>query len=308
MAADDAQSPPSQRELEHLLELERARCKVLEERVAQLERCVQRANECTMESHRQLLYADKMAVLGALVAGIAHEIKTPIGAISSMQDTLLRALDKLKRSLEQLCPTLYEQNKQLRGAVGAIEDANKVIESGSSRVLEIVARLRNFARVDAHELHQIDIHTGLEETLMLLHHELKNRIQVVKDYECDGQIRANGGQINQVFLNLLVNSAQAISERGTIRIRTQADGDAVVVTIEDDGVGIPPEHMQKLFEPGFTTKGAGIGTGLGLAICQKIVLEHHGQIDVQSTPGAGTKVIIRLPREIVRPAPPCGAA
>jgi two-component system NtrC family sensor kinase len=259
---------------------------------------LEQANERIQESHRQLLYAEKMAVLGTLVAGIAHEIKTPIGAINSMQHTLVRATSKLKSQLEETYPELLTQNKQLRTALAAIEDANQVIESGSGRVLEIVQRLRNFARLDACKREPFDVHAGLNDTLLLIHHETKNRISVERNYGALPAITANCGQLNQVFLNLLVNSVQAISGTGTIRITTSAAAGQVQIAIEDDGIGIPSESLERVFEPGYTTKGVGVGTGLGLAICRKIITEHDGEIAISSTKGSGTRVIISLPSDL----------
>jgi signal transduction histidine kinase len=130
---------------------------------------------------------------------------------------------------------------------------------------------------------------------MLLHHEMKSHVDVVREYGQIPTVSCNTGQINQVFLNVLVNAAQAIEEKGTISIRTSAVGGFVQVKIGDTGVGIPAEALGRIFEMGFTTKRVGLGTGLGLAICKQIVNEHNGQIDMESQPGVGTTVTIRLP-------------
>jgi len=256
---------------------------------------LEQANRHIRDTQTQLLYAEKMAVLGALVAGIAHEIKTPIGAISSMQDTLLRAVDKLKRTLQQACPEVYQENRKLKSALSAIEDANQVIDSGSARVLDIVKRLRSFARVDSRELLETDIHAGIEDTLLLIHHETKSRIKIVKNFGRLPPVRCNPGQLNQVLLNLLVNAAQAIDGKGTITIATASLDGHIHIAITDDGAGIPKEIREKIFDPGFTTKCAGVGTGLGLSICCKIVREHRGSIEVQSELGKGTTVTVTLP-------------
>lgn len=250
------------------------------------------------ETETRLIYQEKMAVLGALVAGIAHEIKTPIGAIKSMQDTLLRAIDKLRISLEQACPKIFAENRQLQNAIRAIEDANHVIESGSGHVLEIVKRLHSFARMDDDNIEETDVHAGLDEMLMLLHHELKSRVTVVKEFGDIPHIRCNAGQINQVFLNLLVNATHAIKDKGTVTIRTLPLADRVQISIEDDGVGISPENLPKIFSPGFTTKKAGAGTGIGLSICCKIIHNHCGDIEVSSELGKGTKLTITLPTKL----------
>ena len=145
------------------------------------------------------------------------------------------------------------------------------------------------------ELQDADLHEGLESTLTLVHHEIKNRIEVIRDYGDIPQVRCHPNQINQVFMNLLVNASQAIPEQGEIRIRTFRDGDKVKVQISDNGVGIPAEHLTKIYDPGFTTKGVGVGTGLGLSICFKIVQDHGGGIDVESEVGRGSTFTVWLP-------------
>ena len=256
---------------------------------------VQRLRAKLGDMDRQLVYTQKMATLGALVAGIAHEIKTPTGAINSMQDTLTRAVCKLKRSLDTSCPGLAAENKGVRLALRAIEDANRVIGSGSDRTLEIVRRIRKFARMDLDERQQTDLHSELDDTLLLIHHQLKERVQVVKQYGEIPQVLCNTGKINQVLLNVLVNASQAIAEQGTITISTTADQDTVKVVIQDTGCGVPDELIERVFETGFTTKKVGVGTGLGLSICRQIMSEHNGTFELQSQQGVGTTVTVSLP-------------
>ena len=274
----------------------------LQQQVAELTARLQSAQDqlqgmrCQHEEMEQkLVYTQKMATLGALVAGIAHEIKTPTGAISSMQDTLTRAVEKLKLSLDQACPGLVDQTKGLRVALKAIEEANRVIESGSGRTLEIVRRIRKFARMDIEDRQETDIHAELDDTLLLIHHQLKERIQVVKRYGEVPPVICSTGKINQVLLNVLVNASQAIEEQGTITITTSSQDSQLVVEVEDSGSGIPPEIMDKIFETGFTTKRTGVGTGLGLSICRQIMEEHNGGFELQSQQGVGTKVTVSLP-------------
>ena len=270
----------------------------VDELTAELQRAraeLQRMHSKHQDMEQQLIYTQKMATLGALVAGIAHEIKTPTGAISSMQDTLTRAVAKLKRSLDKACPGIVEQTKGLRIALKAIEEANRVIESGSGRTLEIVRRIRKFARMDGDERQQTDIHAELDETLMLIHHQLRERIQVVKQYGEIPQVFCNTGRINQVLLNVLVNASQAIEDKGSITIATSVQDDKLAVQITDSGAGIPQEFMDKIFETGFTTKRAGVGTGLGLSICRQIMTEHQGGFELESVQGQGTTVTVTLP-------------
>ena len=139
------------------------------------------------------------------------------------------------------------------------------------------------------------MHEGLEDTLTLVHHEIKHHIEVVKDYGEVPPLSVYPSRLNQVFLNLLNNARQAIKEKGTITIRTGVEDGQALIAFSDDGVGIEPEHLKKIFDPGFTTKGVGVGTGLGLSICYQIIQDHHGTIEAKSEPGTGTTFTIRLP-------------
>ena len=256
------------------------------------------ANKDLREMQAQLVQSEKMASLGSLVAGIAHEINTPVGAMTSMHDTLVRGIEKLKEHLETSNPELFANDKKLVKIFGVINDANHVINSGATRVAEIVRRLRSFARLDEAELKSVDIHEGLDDTLTLVHHQIKHHIEIVRDYGELPEISVYPSRLNQVFLNLLNNARQAISDEGTITIRTAVEDDRVTVAIQDDGAGIAPENLAKVFDPGFTTKGVGVGTGLGLSICYQIIQDHHGTISAESTLGEGTRFTIRLPMNL----------
>jgi signal transduction histidine kinase len=179
-----------------------------------------------------------------------------------------------------------------------IDESNQVIRSGATRVAEIVRRLRSFARLDEAELKKVDIHEGLEDTLTLVHHEIKHNIQLVRDYGKLPLMSVYPSRLNQVFLNLLNNARQAIRDRGTITIRTRVEGETASIEFSDDGIGIPKENLARVFDPGFTTKGVGIGTGLGLSICYQIVKDHRGRIDVESEVGKGATFTIRIPTHL----------
>jgi PAS domain S-box-containing protein len=256
------------------------------------------ANQELRETQSQLVQSEKMASLGSLVAGIAHEINTPVGAISSMHDTLVRAVDKLRQNLEEKAPELLESDRQTKNAFELIRNANDVIETGCSRVTEIVRRLRSFARLDEAELKKVDIHEGLEDTLILIHHEIKHNLTVKREYGDIPSISVYPGRLNQVFLNILNNSRQAIAGKGTITIRTYVAEGKVHVAISDTGAGISKDNIRNVFDPGFTTKGVGVGTGLGLSICYQIIQEHKGEIKVESEKGKGSTFTIILPMNL----------
>jgi signal transduction histidine kinase len=254
---------------------------------------LERANEELRAAQAQLVQSEKMASLGQLVAGIAHEINTPIGAVNSMHDTQLRAFGKLKAILEG--ETEIQSLDSIKAALKVIDDANRVIKSGTERVTTIVRRLRSFARLDEAELKMVDIHEGLEDTLTLVHHEIKHHIEIERDYAGIPPIACYPGKLNQVFLNMLNNARQAIVDQGEIRIKTEHSRGKVMISFSDTGVGIPPNKLKKVFDPGYTTKGVGIGTGLGLSICYQIIKDHRGEILVDSEVGKGTTFTIVLP-------------
>ena len=259
---------------------------------------LEKANQELRETQSQLVQSEKMASLGNLVAGIAHEINTPVGAINSMQDTLMRAVEKLKDTLASTFSEEYNENRAMQASLKVILDANRVIATGTERVTGIVRSLRRFARLDEAELKEVDIHEAIDNTLTLVHHDLKNRIEVVKEYGDIPPIVCYPSRLNQVFLNLLVNASHAIEGEGEIRIRTFLQDDRVRVSIQDSGVGIPQENLDKVFDPGFTTKGVGVGTGLGLSICYQIVQDHRGKIQVKSEVGKGTTFTVILPTDL----------
>lgn len=264
----------------------------VQERTAELEQ----TNRDLRTTQAQLVQSEKMAALGMLVAGIAHEINTPVGAINSMHNTLVRAIAKFKQVLDERLSEGVEGDPKVSAILKVIEDANRVVASGSERVTNIVRRLRSFARLDEAELKEANIHEGIEDTLVLIHHEIKHHIELEKDYGELPSISCYPGRLNQVLLNLLINARQAIQGEGKIRIKTWHEAGKIYISISDNGIGIPAEHLQKIFDPGFTTKGVGVGTGLGLSIVFRIVREdHRGEISVESKPGEGTTFTVAIP-------------
>ncbi len=268
----------------------------LRDHAQELEREVEAATRDLRASQAKLVQQEKMAALGKLVAGVAHEMNTPIGTINSNADTLARSLTVVRGIVSDAsCPEPIRENKRLQQVLGLLEDIARINKLACERIVSIVGSLRNFARLDEADLQIANLHLGLDSTLTLVHHEIKNRIEVIREYGDIPPMRCHPNQINQVFMNLLVNASQAIPDKGQIRIRTLRDGDKVKVRISDSGVGIPPEHLPKIFDPGFTTKGVGVGTGLGLSICFKIAQDHGGGIEVESEVGRGSTFTIWLP-------------
>jgi len=260
---------------------------------------LEQAHADLRRAQAHLVQSEKMASMGMLVAGVAHEINTPVGAISSMHDTLMRAIDRLRQTLTRLRLGDDPVRDEIDRSMTVIGEANQVIQSGCDRVTTIVRRLRSFARLDEAELKTVDLREGIEDTLTMVHHELKHKAEVVRQYDDIPPVACYPSQLNQVFLNLLVNAGHANEGRGTITIRTYADGpERICIDIEDTGCGIPSEHLTRVFDPGFTTKGVGVGTGLGLSICYQIMQDHHGELRVVSEVGRGTTFTVCLPRDL----------
>lgn len=249
----------------------------------------------------QLIQSEKMAVLGQFVAGIAHEVNTPLGTISSNNATLNTCLERLIASVETA--TRDERQGVLFSTMQELLDLNKL---ASERIHEIVLNLRNFARLDESELQRVNLHEGIDSTLLVMRGSLPRNIKVLKVYSEElPLVECYPGLLNQVFMNILVNATHAMAgmETGQITIETawEAEAGEVTVSFRDTGAGISPEHLSQLFDPGFTTKRRGLGTGLGLALCFRIVEKHHGQIRVESVLGEGSCFTVCLP--VRQPAP-----
>jgi PAS domain S-box-containing protein len=249
----------------------------------------------------RLVQHAKMAALGQLVAGVAHEINTPLAAVVSNNDLFLRCFARLEARVRG---TELAHDAVIARDLEAVIDLSDVTRQACARITDIVRTLRTFARLDEADVKAVDLHEGLESTLVLVAHLLKTGIQVVRDYGDCPRVECHPNQVNQVFMNLIVNACQAMGEEGTLTLRTRAAGDEVEVRIGDTGVGIPSDKLPRIFDPGFTTKGALVGTGLGLSIVYQIVEGHGGQISVESQPGKGTEFTLRLPMRHIRPGEP----
>jgi len=247
------------------------------------------------ETFARMVQSEKMASLGQLVAGVAHEINNPISAISSSQQSMTRSIEKLTSTLKP-SKVETEQNSDVSLALKVLENTGNVISDGSKRIAEIVARLKSFAKLDEAELQNVNIHRGIDETLALLEHDFQDRIVVSREFGSIPNITCNPRQLNQVWLNLLINTSEAQQKGGgEIRISTSQLNGKIAVEIKDNGSGISKDDLKRIFDPGFTTKSKGTGTGLGLAICFQIVESHNGKIEVQSEVGNGTKFTVFLP-------------
>jgi signal transduction histidine kinase/nitroreductase len=244
----------------------------------------------------RLVQQAKMASLGQLVAGVAHEINTPLGAVVSNNDLFLRCFARLRSALAEAPPLAdREVAERIHRDMEAVESLSSVTREACARITGIVRTLRTFARVDVAEIRAVDLHEGIDSTLVLTAHLTKPGTVVVRRYGALPVVECHPNQINQVFMNLLVNACQAIDSDGTITITTRRAGERVEIAIADTGRGIAPEHLDRIFDPGFTTKDAGVGTGLGLMICYQIIEAHGGEITVESAVGKGTTFTVRLP-------------
>ncbi|MCF8297365.1 MAG: hypothetical protein K9J13_07490 [Saprospiraceae bacterium] len=257
----------------------------------------------------QLVDSEKMASLGQLTAGIAHEINNPINFVSgnikplkndiSELYELLKKYDELvkKNNLNQLFNDVTDIKEKINYNF-LLEEIDKLldgIDEGAYRTAEIVRGLRNFSRLDETELKLADIHKGIEATMLILQNTLKGRIEVIKELNAKSVILCHPGQINQVFMNIISNAYQSIPGKGKIFIKTENNEKEISISIKDTGIGMTEEVKKRIFEPFFTTKEVGKGTGLGLSISFGIIEKHHGKIEVYSKINEGTEFIVKLP-------------
>lgn len=250
----------------------------------------------------QLVQSEKMAALGKLVAGIVHEINTPIGTINSTADTLSRSIENIVEGLEGT-PSLdsVKNNRQFQNSVNALRDSNPITMAASERITRIVSSLKAFAHLDEATWQEADLQEGMENTLTLLEHEFKDKIEVVREYGEIPIVTCNPGDINQVFMNLLQNAAEAIENSGKISIRTSEKDGNVYIQITDTGRGISPRRRERLFDPAIVKKGSRMKAGLGLFTSANIVQKHNGRIEVESEVGKGSTFTVILPVQGTEP-------
>jgi signal transduction histidine kinase len=264
----------------------------------------------------QIAQTEKMASLGQLSAGIAHELNNPAGFIYSNMGLLKEYLDRLER-----CLAVYDEISLPSPAAERIDAIKREIRydnilsdlgsmvadcyTGAERIRDVVQNLRLFSRLDEAELKAVDLHEGIESTIRLVSvYYSSGRITLKREYGELPLVNCYAAQLNQVWMNLLVNAAQAIGDAdGEVRISTRCHGQMVITSIRDTGCGIAPEHLSKIFDPFFTTKPVGEGTGLGLSISHGIIERHGGKLDVASVPGEGTTFTVSIPANaIARPS------
>jgi two-component system, NtrC family, sensor kinase len=268
----------------------------------------------------QLMQAEKMASIGQLAAGVAHEINNPVGYVFSNFGTLEKYLADLFRVLAAYERAELELGATASGGSLAAMRAEIDLEylkqdvpalmdetrEGIKRVRKIVQDLKDFSHVDTQqEWEWANLHKGIESTLNIVNNEIKYKADVIKQYGELPDVQCLPSELNQVFMNLLINAAHAIDkERGTITISTGVAGEHVWVTIEDNGCGISKDNLLRIFDPFFTTKPVGKGTGLGLSLSYGIVQKHHGRLEVDSEPGRGTRFKVTVPVRRAEPTTP----
>lgn len=293
------------RELEHKVNERTAQFAAANEELAREHRELEKTLRELAETQNELIQSEKMASLGFLVAGVAHELNNPISFVHSNMDFIgdyvlrLKGLIEASETLELPDgPTnqrLAELKAKARLDVNTLDELIASCKRGTERVKRIVMDLGTFVRADDVTPVAVDLHEGIETTLNLLAKEYRERITVHREYGSLPQVECHPGQINQVFMNLLLNAVQAIPEAGDVWIRTASLGDKVIIVVKDNGCGIPEANLAKIFDPFFTTKKVGQGMGLGLSLSYGIIQKHGGTMRAFSHDGQGTEFTIELP-------------
>ena len=274
-----------------------------------LEQAVEKRTLELKKAHELLLQSEKMALVGQIAAGIAHEINNPVGFISCNLESFNKFTERLlmflmiqSESLNRYCPAeeiARIEALRIKSHIDRIAEELPAIvkesEEGIDRIKEIVKNLKGFARVDDNEFVSASVNETIEKALNIVRNELKYVATMVTDFGDIPPTKCLPNQLAQVFMNLLVNAAQAIEDYGEIRIRTWQEGGNIYASVSDTGCGIPEEVKNRIFEPFFTTKDVGKGTGLGLSISYDIIHKHSGEIAVDSTVGVGTTFTVMLP-------------
>ena len=242
------------------------------------------------ETQQQLVLQEKMASLGNLVAGIAHEINNPIGVINSASDVVKRCIEKIEAALAQ-----RQEGNAIEKPILLLKDNNRLILNAGTRIATLVKSLKNFARLDEEEYQEADLREGIESTLTLVEQQVCGRIAIEKRLSELPRVYCSPGQINQVFMSILLNAIQAIDGPGSIEIGAFAKDNRVYIEFRDSGQGIPPERLSRIFDFAFSRKSSRVTMGVGLPASYHIIQKHNGEIRIESEPGKGTVVTIALP-------------
>ena len=241
-------------------------------------------NRKLRETQTHLIHSEKMAGLGQLVAGIAHEINNPMAFVINNIFLVDEALGRLENLPQETAAAVCKARTKVNDA-----------QSGAGRVKELVTRLRTFSRLDEGELKTVDIQDSIESVLLFLHHRMEGRIEVERNFGEDRMLTCFAGELNQVLMNLIANAIEAIDGYGRITLSTARVNGDFVIRVRDSGKGIPDEIRNRIFEPFFTTKPIGEGTGLGLAISYGIMKAHHGSMEFATKSGEGTEFVLKIP-------------
>lgn len=299
---------------EQLIELNQTLEDKVERRTAQINRQVaelQAANDKIADTQAKLIQSEKLASVGQLAAGVAHEINNPIGFVRSNLTTLTEYVETyqtLLKAYQSLSSLAEEERSRHITEIRKIEDTEDIefineditellkdSVDGTARVRDIVQGLRDFSHAGGQSRTRCDLNRCIESTLKIVKNGLQNKCTIETSLQPVPEVMANTGEINQILMNLMVNAGQAVGENGHITVKTAMHNNSVQIDIQDNGSGIDPSHLDKLFDPFFTTKPVGEGTGLGLAISYGIIQDHDGEIEVNSELGVGTAFTIRLP-------------
>jgi len=262
-----------------------------------LERKVDERTRDLRETQAQLIQSEKMAALGHLVAGVAHEMNNPVGAVYGTHSTLASASEKLTRTLEDEHGIEISDSGRVSTILKTIAGVGEVIQTSGERMTGIVKRLKTFARLDEADLQRTNLNECIENTLAMFQFHLKPEITIRKELAELPEITCYPAKINQLCFQLLSNANRAIEKTGEIVLCTEVQGDEVRFSVTDDGRGIPPEDIERIFDPGYTGWDLHVGTGLGLAICYQVSREHNGRLTVESEVGKGSTFTLSLPIE-----------
>lgn len=277
----------------------------LEELVEARTRKLNQAYEDLQASQGQLIHQEKLATIGELAAGVLHEISSPLTYISANNDQLTEYFESIENFINELTKAIHKDAQKDIGNLRQELDIDFILENipisleeskhGTSRIMKIAIGLRNFSRKDHEDFILTDINECIDEALNIARNELKHKAEVVKMYGNLEKTLCSPLQLSQVFINLLVNAAHSLDNKGNITITTQQKNSSIIISIADTGCGISEENKQKIFEPFFTTKEAGKGTGLGMSIASDIIKSHKGKLSLESHIGKGTTFTIVLP-------------